>query len=309
MKPWTFAHVSDIQVGSPRSFRFQPAWNENWQTARRQIIEAKPEFLLVGGDLTRDGALHRYELEAIQEDLDGLPFPCHVIPGNMDSGNKHTDVPGPPREGRDDDVNLNLTSEALAAFESVFGPSQWSFVHKGVRFSGFCDMLAGSGLPEEEEQWRWMENVAALPKAPHHVWIMHYALFIDDPREPNWNIADPEQYQSWYFSIDEPQRSRLFEVFRATETDLVITGHIHNRRSFEVEGIRIDCAPATCMSQFGTRWPDGDLTLGFTRYTVTDEAVTGTFVPLEHVSTRKGYGPGGHPRPDQRDYSLAWEKA
>jgi len=27
--PWTFAYAADIQVGSPRSFRFKPAWNDN----------------------------------------------------------------------------------------------------------------------------------------------------------------------------------------------------------------------------------------------------------------------------------------
>ena len=51
MKPWTFVHAADIQVGSPRSFSFAPAWNENWQTARKQIIEINPDLLLIGGDL------------------------------------------------------------------------------------------------------------------------------------------------------------------------------------------------------------------------------------------------------------------
>lgn len=49
---WMFVYVADIQVGSPRSFRFQPAWNENWETARKQIIDINPEFLLIGGDPT-----------------------------------------------------------------------------------------------------------------------------------------------------------------------------------------------------------------------------------------------------------------
>ena len=95
MKPWTFAYVADIQVGSPRSFRFAPAWNDNWETAREQIVEQQPEFLLVGGDLTRDGYIHRYELENIREDLQRLPFPVYAIPGNMDVGNKHSTRSGP----------------------------------------------------------------------------------------------------------------------------------------------------------------------------------------------------------------------
>jgi hypothetical protein len=306
MTPWTFAHVADIQVGSPRSFRFAPAWNENWETARAQIVGIRPEFLLVGGDLTRDGSFHRFELEAVKEDFDALPFPVHVIPGNMDTGNKHTRVPG-PRKDRDD-LSLNITSEQVRQFESVFGPARWSFDHKGVRFSGFCDMLVGSGLPEEDELWEWMEGQARRPPAAHHVWITHYPLFIDDLHEPNWDIADPDAYFCWYFGLDEPGRSRVVDIFKRTGADLVISGHIHNRKTRVADGIRFDSAPATCMSQFADRWPDGDPTLGFTRYEVRADEIEGTFVPLERVSTRKGYGPGGHPLPEARDYSLAWEK-
>ena len=38
MTPWSFVHATDIHVGSPRSFRFAPAFNENCATARRQIV-------------------------------------------------------------------------------------------------------------------------------------------------------------------------------------------------------------------------------------------------------------------------------
>ncbi|MBM4086501.1 MAG: hypothetical protein FJ272_17095, partial [Planctomycetes bacterium] len=83
MSPWSFVHATDIHVGSPRSFRFQPAFNENWQTAREQIVALKPDLLLVGGDVARDGNVHRLELEAVKADFDRLPFPVHVVPGNM----------------------------------------------------------------------------------------------------------------------------------------------------------------------------------------------------------------------------------
>jgi len=304
MQPWTFVHATDIHVGSPRSFRFQPAWNENWHTARQQIIDLQPDLLLVGGDVARDGSVHRFELEPVKADLDGLPFPCHVVPGNMDTGNKRTDVPGPNR----DDRRLNMRSEHLHQFESVFGPSRWSFVHKNVRFSGFCDMLAGSGLPEEQALWEWLESQKQQPRAQYHVWIMHYPLFVDDLHEPNFDIRDPEHYRDWYFGIDSPQRGRIMEIFQATGADIVISGHVHCRKSHVAEGIRFQIGPSTAFSQWSDRWPDGDGTLGFLKYDVTDQAVTSTFVPLAKRSAASGYGPGGHPFPEDRDYSLAWEK-
>ena len=36
-QPWSFLHVCDLQPGSRRSFRFNPAQNENGMTAYRQM--------------------------------------------------------------------------------------------------------------------------------------------------------------------------------------------------------------------------------------------------------------------------------
>lgn len=298
--------MADMQPGSPKSFRFNPAWAENWQTARRQIVARKPEFLLIGGDVTRDGSLHRWELEEMKADFDGMGIPYRVIPGNMDTGNKHTDRQGahPDR----DDRRLNIASEQLRQFESVFGPSTWSFEHGNVRVSGFCDMLLGSGLPEEQRLWNWLEEQANRSKSVHNLWLMHYALFLDAPDEPAFDITDPEHYLDWYFCVDQGSRDRLLSRLVKAGASRVISGHIHCRKDHVAEGIHFDLAPGIAMGQWGNRWPDGDASLGFLEYTVRADRIEKRFVPLEKISTRTdGYGPGGHPLPEARDYSLAWE--
>ncbi|MFP4499548.1 MAG: metallophosphoesterase family protein [Candidatus Hydrogenedentota bacterium] len=305
-EPWTFIHVTDIHVGSPRSFRFAPAWNENWQTARKQIVDRKPDLLLVGGDLTRDGSIHRFELEAIKADLDALPFPYHVTPGNMDTGNKHTGKQG-VRKNRDD-LALNMTSAQLKQFEDVFGPHCWTFLHKNVRFSSFCDMVAGSGLPEEAPFWEWMEAQEDAAQATCHVWMMHSALFTETLDEPNYDIADPDEYLNWYFGVDEPHRSRIMKTLKATGADLLLSGHVHCRRWREAEGVRFHINPSTAFKQWGGHWPDGDDSLGFVEYTVSAGDITAEYIPLAAESHAKGYGPGGHPKPEERDYTIAWEK-
>ncbi|MDA0746046.1 MAG: metallophosphoesterase [bacterium] len=295
MDYWTFAHVSDIHVGTPRSYRFQPAWNENWKTARAQILKMEPEFLIVGGDLTRDGCIHRYELEQARANLDALPFPYRVIPGNHDVGNKY-------RDG----VEASIRASAVGMFAEVFGASEWSFVHRDVRFSGFNALLAGSGLPEEKKMWAWLEAQVEAPRARHHVWVMHPALFVMRPDEANW---DPEADRlEWIFGVDEPHRSRMLKVFRETGATLVISSHIHCRRSVEIEGLRFQYSPASAFPQQVPRWTDGDSTLGFLRCEVSESGVEPYFVPLDQTSDKKGYGPGGSPAVEARDYSIAWEK-
>ncbi len=309
---WTFVHVGDMQPGSPKSFRYMAALTENWLTAKKQIQAIGPDLVLVGGDLTRDGNVHRFELEEMKAELDELGCPYYVVPGNMDTGNKHTRINGLHRRNPTQytDVELNVTSAQLRQFADVFGPLWWSVDHKGVRFSGFADVVVNSGLPEEAQFWAWAEEQKRRAPAERRVWIMHYALFAERPDEPNWSIADPENYHNWYFCIDQPGRARLMELFKATGATIVISGHIHCRRTVLAEGIRFDYAPSTAFGQWADRWPDGDASLGFLKYVVHDDAIDCEFVPLERVSNNPAsYGVGGHPRPEARDYSEAWDQS
>lgn len=307
MKPWTFVHVADIQPGSPKSYRFNPSWRMNWEQARQQILGIRPDLLLVGGDLTRDGSIHRFELDEMEADFASLPFPVHVIPGNMDTGNKHTGTKGLHR-GPDQctDFEMNVTSAQLRQFSAVFGDLWWTFDHKGTRFSGFADVVVNSGVPEETAFWGWAEKQMLRPKVKNQVWIMHYALFMDTLDEPDWDIGS--HYLDWYFSIDQPGKGRLTALFQATSADIVISSHIHCRKVSYQKGIRFEKGPATSFGQWEERWPDGDVTLGFLKYTVSEAEIRSDFIPLEKVHNLAGYGPGGHPAPGYRDYSLSWVK-
>lgn len=300
-------HVADPQPGSPRSFRYAPAWAENWQMAMQQIRENRPEILLVGGDLTRDGSIHEFEFVEIKKDLDSLGVPYHVIPGNMDTGNKHAGCQGAWNNRNDPD--LNVTSDQLQVFIRHFGPINWTFIHKNVRFTGFYEAVAGSGLPEENDMWQMLEDLANRPRTTHHVAMTHYPLFMDAIDEDTFDLTKPDEYLPWYFSVDREHRIRIAALLRQAGVSIVISGHIHCFKRDIADGIRYIKAPATCMSQMTNRWPDGDGTLGFLRFDVTDDAIREELVPLRSVSTKKGYGPGGHPKPEQRDYSLAWEKS
>ena len=309
MTPWTFLHICDMQPGVPRSFHFQQRFRDNWETAYKQIQTIpETELLLVGGDLTYDGSIHDFEFEIAKRELDALPYPYYAIPGNMDTGNKHAHSPG--GTGRND-PEFNVTAEQLNRFIKYFGEFPWSVVHKNVRFSGLYAAIAGSGLPHEARMWNWLEHeLPSLPRMQYHVMTMHYTLFVDHLDEQQWDITKREEYHDWYFGIDQPHRQRIFNAFKKTGVSIVLSGHIHCRRPPQtVKGIRFYRCAGIAFPQWADRWPNGDPRLGFYRFDVADTGIRDTFIPLTQESTStKGYGPGGHSMPEERDYSMAWEK-
>ncbi len=312
---WTFLHVNDSHMGTPRSYRFRPAVNRRWAAIKRQMAEIDAEFLLHGGDLTRDGETHEYEYLQARENLDTLPFPTFVIPGNMDVGNKHTGQSGRDRiwdaQGIGwNDSDLNMTGRRLDLFSSYFGPVHWSFLFRGVRFTGFFAALAGSGLPHEDRFWRMLERLPNLPAARHHVAVMHYWPFMEVPDEPAWEITDPEQYDNWYFSINPPHRQRLWQLLQDARVEVLFCGHIHTGRPVQVvDGIRLyRTMPAGNTAQLAERWPDAETQFGFHSCDVTDSGIEVT--PIfgdDQCEEFDSYGPMGHPPIDQRDYSAARE--
>ncbi|MCX5658906.1 MAG: metallophosphoesterase [Planctomycetota bacterium] len=307
--PWQFLHVTDTHLGTRRSYRFRPSLDQNWRVVRRQIAATPAELLLHGGDLTRDGDTHEFEYALAREDLRSLPMPTHVIPGNMDVGNKHALHAGPTRNR---DLELNMTSPRLSLFASHFGPIQWSFVHREVRFTGFYAAVAGSNLPEEKAFWSFLEKLTREPARRHHVAVMHYWPFMEKPDEPAWDITKREEYHNWYFSIDPPHRQRLLGLLREARVELLFCGHVHTGRPAQVvDGLRIiRCSAGGGTAQIDERWPDAITTPGFQRCRVSHSGIEATFVPCDDPATSEAgsYGPGGHPTLAERDYSLAQEQ-
>ena len=313
---WTFLHVNDSHMGTPRSFRFRPAVNRRWAAIKQQMANTDADLLIHGGDLTRDGDIHEFEYQQAKKDLETLPFPSFVIPGNMDVGNKHTSRNGAKRKWEErglgwNDPDLNMTAERLDLFASWFGPIHWTFQHRNVRFTGFYAAVAGTGLPQEERFWQMLERLPQLPDTQHHVAMMHYWPFMEDLNEPAWDLTDPDQYDNWYFSIGPPHRQRLWNLLQKAGVDVLFCGHVHTGRSEQnVDGICVFRTPAAGnTSQLAERWPDADTRFGFQCCEVTSSGIEVTFVPgNDQCDEFDSFGPMGHPSAEKRDYSIAREK-
>ncbi len=311
---WTFLHVNDSHMGTARSYRFRPAVNKRWAAIKAQMAAEPADLLVHGGDLTRDGETHEFEYLQAREDLDTLPFPSFIIPGNMDVGNKTATVNGDKSRGPQawdwHDPDLNVTAERLDLFASYFGPIHWSVLHRDVRFTGFYAAVAGSGLPQEDRMWRMLERLPDLPAARHHVAVMHYWPFIEQVDEPAWDLTDADQYYDWYFSIDPPHRQRLWGLLQKAKVEVLFCGHVHTGRSVQVaDGIRVYRTQAAGNTgQLLDRWEDADTRFGYHRCQVTEQGIDVAFVVGdEQCDEFDSFGPWGHPAVSERDYSVARE--
>lgn len=289
MDHWSFVHAADIHLGSPRSYRYDEARNDNWAAARKQMEKIGPDLILIGGDMTRDGDPHEYEMQMAKDDFDSLPFPYHAIPGNVEVGNKHT-------HGHKYEI-LNTSSDKIEKYKEYFGPVNWTFTHKNVRFSGFYAAVAGTGIPEEKEFWDFMEGLHTAEKAEYHVAMMHYVLFTNAIDESNYDPnGNRDEFMHWYNNIDEPHRGRIYGLLKEAGVNMVLCGHVHLRRpEMAADGMRfLWTAAAGGRPQHVERYEDGDGTIGFYRVNVTDQGLDPVFVPVDPSSPKEPRGPFGH---------------
>jgi len=89
--------VSDIHLSAAA-----PVAQANWEAVVRHIAADAPDIVLHLGDLTRDGANGRRDLDHGRRQLDRLPVPWHAVPGNHDVGDNPS-VDTPAAAAADDD--------------------------------------------------------------------------------------------------------------------------------------------------------------------------------------------------------------
>jgi 3',5'-cyclic AMP phosphodiesterase CpdA len=223
MSPTRLTIVSDSHL-SPRT----PEAEGNWSAVVDHVAKIVPDLVIHLGDLSLDGASEAEDLRFSRCQLDRLPVPWLAIPGNHDIGDN------PSADGPND---LIVDTERCKRWTDLVGADRWSVELPGWKLVAINAELIGSGLPQEADQWVWLEGELARNGGRLSV-----ALVTHKPLD-----ADEEELSSSppYRFVPASGRGRMAELAGDGGIDLVLSGHVHQYRRLEIGSTSHVWAPTT----------------------------------------------------------------
>ncbi len=219
------------------------AYTKHFVEAIRQINAAKVDLVLIAGDLADRSQPE--EWSAFRELIRGFEAPVLFVPGNHDVGPK-------PNSGKEGTVN----SQRYAKFVEAMGPGFWVKEVPGLKVVGITTSLLGSSLPEENEQWSFLEQTLSVPSKAPTVLLTHYPLFVETPDEPGGG----------YWNVEPAPREKLLSLLKNGQVKAVLSGHLHRPISHQLDGMLFLGAPPI---SFGL--PAGKQAVGWNLITISKD--------------------------------------
>jgi 3',5'-cyclic AMP phosphodiesterase CpdA len=212
--PVRFAQISDTHV--------RPDAIERSQVLVDHLAEIQAggyDFVIHTGDMMDEPSA--WAARAVKAMLSRLRIPIYFVPGNHDVYNPPMGEIVAPWWAR-----LEVNSSVEASYRSWFGPAWHTFDCRGVHTVGIDSLIIDSGLPEEAEQWAWLEETLAeiaMSKPEQILLFTHRPLFIGQPDEE----LDAADFANRYLVVAPPGRDRLLGLVRKYRVTAVLSGHIH----------------------------------------------------------------------------------
>jgi len=228
---------------------------------------AEPDLVVNTGDvviLDPDATEDRDAAMRIHERIDA---PLRVLPGNHDVGEC---APKPWR-------GIGVSSRRVQGFRSAWGSDRFVLFGDAARdaegwaFVGINSELCASGLPEEDEQWAWLEEIAAEAAGRSVMFFLHKPLVIDDGTRESVTVA-------------AAARERILGTFGDADLRVVANGHVHRYRCATAGDVIAVWAPSLSFSPAAEPYLKfGPGTAGIVEYSVRGRQVGARFVEVPGI--------------------------
>lgn len=184
------------------------------------------------GDIAVDGPGRPDDLVVAHDALAGfgaIGERLHVIPGNHDVGD------GPHAENHPGEHLVDQAS--LQRYGELFGADRWRLDIGAWSLVAFNAQLVDTGTDLEHEQWDWLasELAGAAASGRFVALCTHKPLVLPDPGDAGGRR--PARY------LPAAAADRVMELVHGTGVRLVLTGHVHQWRRFDLDGITHVWAP------------------------------------------------------------------
>jgi 3',5'-cyclic AMP phosphodiesterase CpdA len=203
-----------------------PEAAEHWGAVLAHLDAEPPDLVVHAGDISAVGSRRATDLGYAHAQLQRVPAPLAVVPGNHDVGD-NPGLYGPQRPAVD--------AERLNAFRSLFGADRFSLEVGRWLVVGIDSQLFGVGGLEETAQWAWLAGALtdAGPSTP--VVLVSHKPLVPAPGDHD----RPARY------VPPPARDRLLALLDMATVPLVVTGHVHQSLRHEAGGRLHVWAPTT----------------------------------------------------------------
>lgn len=134
-------------VAGARLSTARPERHRHWERAAERVALLQPALTVHLGDLTEDGTRTPQSLQFAAECLQDWPTPWRSVPGARD-------VCGPGPAGA-------AAPGALLRYRRLIGADRWCLALGRWRVVGLNTTLFGTGCEAEQDQWDWLQALAA----------------------------------------------------------------------------------------------------------------------------------------------------
>jgi 3',5'-cyclic AMP phosphodiesterase CpdA len=217
----------------------------------------RPDLVVHTGDVILSNPDSHDDYAAAKELHRLISAPVRFLPGNHDIGEAY------------DRTWWATTSDRLARFHDFFNATPWLEWFGDIALVGLNSQIFGSGLPAEEEQWRWLEGIASSIEGHSIVLFQHMSFWT------SYSGSDGRPG-----GIKDIDRDRILRIVGAAQVLGVANGHVHRyRKTWRGESFEL-WAPSTAFLVHraeSVRIPAGLEQLGVVLYEVEREHLKITF--------------------------------